>query len=152
MKNHLKRFTLLLCICIMGGQAFSQIDSVYIDYDSCVVNRIQSNEPNTTFAHSLEFAALTWICDSAFCVTRTMMNLPLEQLPANAHILHAFMNLYPDTNSLLGFYNYPTYGIDNRGKIRRVTEYWNSQNVSWNTQPQTTKINQAFLPSSLSNT
>lgn len=148
MKNYLPVVASCLMLLANTFATKAQIDTVYIEYDSCSVNIIQSNQPNSVYPFAENFAALTWICDSFPCITKTMMNLYLGQVPGNAHILDARMSLYSDHTSGLGFYNHPTYGPANRGTIKRVTEYWNSSAVTWNTQPQTTKINQAYLHSS----
>lgn len=148
MKNQLPVIVLSLLLCCTAIKSFAQIDSLVIYYDSCAVNNIQSNQPNTVFPYSSDFAALTWMEDSSAYTVRSLMPINLWQLPANAHILDARLSLFADTSSLLGFHNHPTYGSNNRGTLKRITGYWNA-NVTWNTQPQTTKVHEVHLHSSV---
>jgi hypothetical protein len=80
---------------------------------------------------------------------RTLMSVDLSILPPNIHVVDATLSLYADPAcTYLGYYGQPTYGSDNRSKIRRITTPWDPNTVTWNNQPSTTKVNQAFLPSS----
>lgn len=85
---------------------------------------------------------------------RALIQFDLSQIPANATITSATMNLYADnpTQTFVGNPSTPMNGTNNASYIRRITSAWTESGVTWNNQPSTTTSNQIILPTSTSNT
>jgi Secretion system C-terminal sorting domain len=94
----------------------------------------------------------------AFCIpgaaggqntNRALLNFDLSTYPSNAVLLSADLYLYSSgyINNLL-----PGHFGANSSYIRRVTGNWSENNVTWNSQPATTNVNQVLIPATTSST
>ncbi|MBK5286451.1 MAG: DNRLRE domain-containing protein, partial [Bacteroidia bacterium] len=115
---------------------------------------ISDNFASSNFGNHTEELLLTWSCSGSPCVGRSIMNFDLSAIPTNSIINSATLYLYADINNAgsNGIPGQPTYGTDNAGWVRRITQSWNENTVTWNTQPSFTTQNEVTLPQSTSTT
>jgi len=97
----------------------------------------------------VELPAVAWTFDGSPGVFKALIEFDLSSIPANATIVDAKLSLYACSNcSDLG---HEALGAEvNAGVIRRVTEPWQENVVTWDTQPAVTTTNQVALPASTS--
>jgi len=112
---------------------------------------------NTNNGSSPEITATTWTWNSGGCGTGIARSLirfdELSTIPTNAVILNAKLKLYGMSFNVGGYfpqgnscYLGTPYGASNQSFIQRVTNFWNEQTVTWNTQPNTDTSNQITIP------
>ena len=80
--------------------------------------------------------------------SRSFIRFDLSQIPQNATINSAVITLYADTP--IGGGN-TTIGGSNASYFRRITQDWNDNIITWNSQPSVTNQNQVSVPSSITN-
>ncbi len=96
-----------------------------------------------------ELPAVAWTFDGSPGVFRALLEFDLSGIPVNATIVDAKLSLYACSNcSDLG--HEALNGEVNTGIIRRVTEAWDENTVTWNTQPAVIDVNQVALAASTS--
>lgn len=80
---------------------------------------------------------------------RTLIYFDLSELPANAIIKDATLDLFFNKTSLDYASVVQQYGANtsNQSVLRRVTSPWEESEVTWATQPSVTNENQVFIPS-----
>ncbi len=110
---------------------------------------ISSFTPNTNYALHPEYGALSWTCGGSPCQGRSLMKFNLNEIPQNAIINDATLYLTAE-NPSNGYSNQPTFGTNNASAIKRITQSWSENTVTWNNQPTTTTLNQVTLPQSSS--
>ena len=106
--------------------------------------------PNNNYGNHPEIEGITWTCSSVLCLGRSLIEFDLSFIPSGSTINSATLNLYANPNALNGISGQPTYGSDNAGFVRRVTQSWNQNTVTWNNQPITTTQNEVVIPQSIS--
>ena len=111
---------------------------------------ITTQVPGANYGTLVDFLAMTWTCQSVLCLGRSLIEFDLSAIPATAHIDTAFLFLYANNNSPNGNLGEPTYGNDNAGVLRRITQSWNENTVTWNNQPATTTQDEVNIPLSAS--
>ncbi len=80
-------------------------------------------------------------------VLRSLFDFDLSSIPAEAHIESATLYLYHhEANNNFGHQG------QNEGVIKRITQSWSENTVTWNTQPGSTTLNQVSIPASTSTT
>ncbi|MGL1886220.1 MAG: DNRLRE domain-containing protein [Reichenbachiella sp.] len=86
-----------------------------------------------------------WTQNGELNVNRVLIDFNLDKIPSSAIIDSAFLSLYFNPTSA-----YNKDGKGNQGQdsiiIQRVTSDWNENDVTWNKQPETTKVNQLVIP------
>jgi hypothetical protein len=111
---------------------------------------IGSFQPATNAGNSTDLSALTWTCGGPLCLGRGLIQFDLSLIPSNATVTAATLSLSSNTTSANGIPGQPMYGTSNGAYVRRITQVWNENLVTWNNQPATTTLNQAVLPQSTS--
>jgi len=95
------------------------------------------------YGSDIDFIAATWTFQGEPGTLRSMIQFDLSSIPAGAGIVDARLSLY---------YNFVSGSAgqagDNAAYLRRITENWDENTVSWNTQPSFTNTNQVLLPKS----
>ncbi len=104
------------------------------------------SEANNNYGSNEQFCAAAWTFSGTPGVIRPLVEFPLNQVPANATILSAYLSLYAIDNSN----GFGYHSGSNECWIERITTSWNESTVTWNTQPQTTTQNRTSMPASLS--
>ena len=80
-------------------------------------------------------------------LVRTLVGFDLSQIPVNASLISAFLNLY----SLHPIGNYPGhYGTANSALLQRITQNWGEYTATWVNQPVTTSVNEVTLAAATS--
>ncbi len=111
---------------------------------------VQTDFPSTNKGNGSNFLSATWTCGGNLCLDRSLVQFDLSAVPTGAVLVTAYLSLYADNNSVLGYNGTPTYGSNNAAWLRRVTSTWQENTVTWNNQPTTTTINQITLSQSTS--
>lgn len=116
------------------------------------VNDYGSNT-STNFGNAPVFASYIWTNGTVF-TNKALLQFDFSSIPANATITSALLDLYADnpTTTFVGNPSTPMNGTNNASYIRRITQAWTENTVTWNNQPSVSNINQATLPTSNSAT
>ncbi|MCK9398783.1 MAG: DNRLRE domain-containing protein [Bacteroidales bacterium] len=100
--------------------------------------------PNNNYGNSPKFVCSGWTHYGEPGVNRSLIDFDLSVIPENAVI----------TDAKLSFYFVclePTYfghTGNNEAYLQLITETWEEDSVTWNTQPMTTEADQLYLPPS----
>ncbi len=105
---------------------------------------------NLNFVTHPSDEVITWTCNSVLCLGRSLIQFNLSSIPQTALVDSAFLELYANANNLNGIQGSPMYGNDNVGLIQRITQSWNPNTVTWNSQPLSTTVDEVYLPQSTS--
>jgi hypothetical protein len=100
---------------------------------------------NYTDPNGPEIDASAWTSNGGAFNQRAAFIFNFTQLPANATILSAKLNLYSDPTPLNGNQVDANYGSNNAIYIERVISSWNTSSA-WANQPATTATNQILIP------
>lgn len=85
--------------------------------------------------------ASAWTHSGEIGKGRSFIQFALPQIPDNATIVSASLNLYHDYSSAhIGHYG------DNAGKIEKIIDNWSLNNLNWDNQPAVSEINSVSLP------
>ncbi len=109
---------------------------------------LASDAPMNNYGTHPEIAAISWTCQSTPCFARGLLNFDFSQLPQGAVINSAVLNLFANTNPQNG--NGIAMQGNNTSVLQRVVSPWTENGVSWFTQPNTTNLNEVYLPQSSS--
>jgi len=96
-----------------------------------------------------DFLATTWTKNGNYSVGRSLIRFDLSQIPANATILSAKLNLYHYDSP----YNsgHSQLSGTNPAKLFMVTQAWNASTVTWNNKPTAQAANAISLPATANN-
>jgi len=96
------------------------------------------------FKNHPDFIATTWTKNGNKSVGRSLMRFNFSQIPTNATILSAKLNLYHyNSNDNSG---HSQLSGTNAAKLYLVTQAWNASTVTWNNQPASQMQNAISLP------
>lgn len=112
---------------------------------------MSSNYPSDVSSDSTQLIALAWTCNAIgfpVCNQRTVFKLDVSSIPAGTLISSARLKLYAKTNYPYAIPGQPTYGSGNTGLLQKITEYWQPDTITWNSQPPIDEISQKVLPAS----
>ncbi len=140
---------LLVCFCFSGlsAQVTSTIKPVAgAGKDASITTQV----PTANYGTLEDFEGLTWTCQTVLCNGRSTIEFDLSFIPAGSVINSATLYLYANNNAPNGIVGQPTYGNDNAGYLRRITQSWNENTITWNNQPATTTMNEVTIPQSTS--
>ena len=137
---------LYLCILLFSSPVMSQTTIVLqpdaTEGKDAKVFNIGSLQ---NYGSDIDFIAATWTFSGEPGTLRSMIQFDLSSIPAGAGIVDARLSLY---------YNFVSSSSGQAGNnaayLRRITENWDENTVSWNTQPAFTNVNQVLLPESTS--
>ncbi|RRB00131.1 DNRLRE domain-containing protein [Larkinella rosea] len=85
-------------------------------------------------------------------ISRSVVQFDLGSIPENSTIQQAYIYLYFNPTSPYRYPGYPGHIGDNAFFIQRTTSLWDESTVTWNTQPQSTTVNQVAVPAATSPT
>ncbi len=139
----MKNFT-LLSFLLLAYSAFSQTTIVIQpDASSGKDAKVFSLDPSQNFGTDADFIAATWTFSNQPGKLRSIIQFDLSAIPAGATVLDAKLSL---------FYNFVSGSAGQAGNnasfLRRITDPWDENTVTWNTQPSTSNIHQVYLPKS----
>lgn len=111
---------------------------------------VYSYYPNTPGIGTTNLLAAAWTHNGTPSTARSLLKFDFL-IPAGATVRSAKLSLYaasphPNSGNLIDAH----YGTSNAMAVQRVTSVWNATNVTWNSQPSTTTVNQVVLPNSTS--
>ena len=108
---------------------------------------ISDNVATSGQGNSTEFDAAAWTISGTPLKIRGLIEFDLSSVPSGATIQSAVLTLYNNPNSQNGNANgqHVHSNGSNAAFLQRITSPW-TENVSWNTQPTTTTLNQVSLP------
>jgi hypothetical protein len=107
-------------------------------------SEVYSNLGNSHYS-SESLRGATWTFGGNEGTIRGFLEFDLSDLPPNAIIQDAYLSLYSPDEPDPQFHS----GVNN-STLRRVTEEWHENTVTYNNQPSTTAENQIFLSGSTS--
>ena len=149
----MKFFTHLLFITLYFGLTFtghSQSTTITLqpDSDSGKDAHLSSKNNTTNYSNSSALRARAWTSSGQSTKARGLIDFDLSSIPSNAIITDAKLTLTPyisgSSNPLIG---------QNRMVIKRITQNWEEQSVTWNNQPSTDQDFQVIIgPSSSTST
>lgn len=102
------------------------------------------SEVNKNYGYIPQFSANSWTFEGIRGVVRSVMKFDLSSLPQNAQIQKATLSLYA-WGSDTGFGQHSNRGGSNKSWLQRITEPWDENEVTWNTQPATTTQGQISI-------
>jgi hypothetical protein len=102
---------------------------------------VEKSQPNTNYGNSTALIALNYVTGNP--LYRALLKFDLSSIPSNAPILAAKLSLYSDSVSTYGTIHKSFY-------IRQITQPWNEQTVTWNTQPTFTELNRIAIADGVS--
>lgn len=138
-------FVFLICVPV-----FAQIDTIVYKPGSedGVDAWLSDKYPAQNFANYGEISMAIWVGGSTNNIVRSLMDFRLYGLPPGAVILNAQLTLF-----VFGFpFNWngsPLSGI-NDFYIRRITQPWKEDSVTWNNQPAVDTTYQVYVSSTAS--
>jgi len=137
---------MILCCLKIAVQAQVSV-TLPIDYDAAIGYHGISNA-NNNYGDAIQNAAYAISDIAGLNVNRALIHFDLSSLPANAQIISAKLNLYSTgpLGTLAGSQG------NNGALLQRIVQPWDPNTVTWNSQPDSTSINQVVLPKSTSPT
>lgn len=145
-----KRYLLLITLFfVLSGNINAQYNVVLRPDKSEGKNAlIVSNLPNANYANHPDFASMAWTYNDNPVDARSFIQFDLSAIPEGATIISAKLSLYAYNSSSNG--SHSTMNGSNESYLRRITEPWNEDSITWSKQPATSTINQVLLPQSTS--
>ena len=114
--------------------------------DAEIFSCVQCGYNNQNFGASKELSAIAWTNGGAVSNARGLIEFDLSAIPAKSLINNAKLSLYYNPTSTNG--NDTALIGTNACLLKRITENWTRETVTWDNQPQTTEINKVILPQS----
>lgn len=141
---------LLFAMCSSMGVAQTTV-TIYTNPQNSSSALINNYYPNTALGFTDDLHAIAWTSSSVVFTTRGLLRIDLSSIPANAVIQSATLSLYSNTTSSNQQLHSSLSG-SNAGFLRRITQPWNANAVSWGNQPSVSTQNQVIIPQSTSST
>ncbi|HNS11378.1 MAG TPA: DNRLRE domain-containing protein [Bacteroidia bacterium] len=116
--------------------------------DAVIGNCVLAGYDTSNFGSSPEFDALAWTFSGTITDLRSLIYWNFSSIPTNAIVTDAKLTLYWNPNSSNTGHSI-TSG-SNEATIVKITDPWDENDVTWNTQPATDTLNQAYVPISTS--
>ncbi|RLD50438.1 MAG: hypothetical protein DRJ05_19610 [Bacteroidetes bacterium] len=108
---------------------------------------VRSFMPNKNWGDNESLFAAAWTYNGDFGITRPLFSFDLSVIPDSSNISNASLSLFYDPNC-----GHEGHGGSNESYLSRITNPWEENTTTWNTQPSFTTQSQAFLPASSSST
>lgn len=151
------KFKILLFLTLLfslTASTYSQnIDTLSASKDANIraANNIGTNQ---NLGSSQFLMMQRWTNRSNPTVLRTFIDFDLSNIPQNAQIIDAKLELHSDSIFMTQILNqgghYTSSGLSNNCYLQRVTSPWNENTINWLNQPSSTSHNQIALPGSTS--
>ncbi len=140
----------LLTVFIVSQSVFSQTTTIVLQPDGSVGKdaAFDNRLPNVNSGSHMEYIASAWTFNGDPVDTRSVIEFDLSVIPEGAIITSALLSLYSFESSINGTHS--TLSGSNASVLKRITEAWEENTVTWNNQPATTAENQLFLPATTS--
>lgn len=146
-----KHYFILIAFLVLTGSIKAQYNLVLRPDKNGGQNAlIVSNLPNTNYANHPDFAAMAWTYNSDLVDARSFLQFDLSGIPLGATVNSAKLSLYGYNSPSNG--SHSTTNGSNESYLRRITEPWNEDSITWDKQPSTSTVNQVLLPKSTSST
>ena len=148
------RFTIIRSFLILSIVTFTNIaigqDTIEIrpgptNGQDC---EIRTDMPDTPLGWSPSFCSICWTESSDSLTIRGLIRFDLNIIPSDSYVIEAILSLYCDPGST----HYQLQYGDNQSYLSRVTQHWDQDTVTWNTQPNSSMDGAIILPASTSNT
>ncbi len=104
----------------------------------------------TNYGTNPDLQANAWTWKGSAGTRRSLVEFDLSSIPANAVVKNASLSLY--YNPTNGDGKHSQLSGSNEVLIQKVTEAWQENQVTWNTQPAATEVGQVELAASTSET
>ncbi len=146
---------LIVCFVLCGFLSKAQ-STIVISPDSSsgkdaiIFGCIPCGFVNLNYGSDNEISAISWTFNSTQSDSRSLLEFDLSIIPVGAVITDAKLDLYhnPQSNNI----GHSTLSGSNACYLRRITQAWSENTVTWNNQPTTTSLNQVQIPISISDT
>lgn len=141
----MKSFLFTLTICIPMCSIAQLVYEIQPDGMSGKDALLWSTDPDVNYGDNGDINITTWTYDGAFGIEHSLLQFDLGKFPESSIIDSAVLSLY--YNPLSGHVGH--YG-DNAAFIYRVTEDWNENTITWNSEPDYTTDDYVEIPASTS--
>jgi len=122
------------------------IDSWLLDYHPDV------DAPNKNYGSSAEFMAMAWTNGGNNNIVRSLIDFDLSSIPSNVEILMAELTFYAINNTIHSQgQGHSQLTSSNACYLKRITESWDENTVTWNSQPNVSTDNIITLNASENN-
>ncbi len=147
--RHCKPFVLFTLACITHALNAQTSVLLPVTRDVALGYHDNYNTANTNYNTSIHFSAFSQPGNAGGVNKgRGLMDFDLSVIPSGSNILGAFLNLTAIGPFGVGDVAEVGHVGPDQCKLKRVTEAWNDNTVTWNTQPATTDVNATALASS----
>lgn len=147
MKTNL--LVLISMLMIFHSRVYSQT-TISIKLDAIGEDAtIDDFSPTQNNPSEIEYFSGSWTIGGTAVIWRNLFRFDLSQLPANAVIQSAYMNLYFAPLNNFGA-NDTSLTNSNQSVLQRIDGAWNENSVTWINQPATVSQNQVILQQSTS--
>ena len=119
-------------------------------YDAEIFSCIASGYDTTNYGTIQDVCATAWTHSGDTSLVRSLFKFDLSFIPNNYIVTSARLTLYYNPSSAEG--QHASLSGPNSSVLQRITTNWGENTVTWNTQPQTTTVNQVLIPSTTSST
>jgi hypothetical protein len=141
----MKKILILITCILFSGILKAQNERVItLPSSGSAVRYANVNSNASVDTTSAELDAMVWTGG----VSHVYLQFDLSQMPANAIVDSAYLNLYADASAGNGNAGSPTYGTNNACGIYQVTGNWSGSAITWAAQPTYTSANSVTLPQS----
>jgi len=145
----MKRALITLMLAIGVQYAYAQSTLLTLTTDTSFKDAvIETFQPNATGGNNTIAFVTAWSNSGSPNTKRYLLQFDFSAIPAGAVIDSAKLSLYKGNTTLLS----NIHQGSNSWGIRRLTQSWNEQTVTWNNQPTSTPVNRTIVPATTSNT
>lgn len=142
-----KLFTRILIICLsltgtLNAQTLLTLQPLAEDAKDA---EIWNLEPSENYGDWPEVKANAWTWSGEDGYQRALFEFDLSEIPAGATIVSAELSLYGVDGSSTQYHS-----GENKSWLKRITQSWEENTVTWSTQPSTTDVDQVMLETSSS--
>lgn len=102
--------------------------------------RVWSHQPNSPIPNSNKFDGMEWTFNGTPGESRGLIEFDMAPIPSTANVTSAELTLY-------GIDHEPR-NYSNHAYLKRMTQPWKEDSVTWNTRPATDTTGQIYLPQS----
>jgi Secretion system C-terminal sorting domain len=146
-----KRLLLLMSVFFTAHSIYTQTTitiqpSASTGKDAIIANCIPCGYSASNFGTHPDFMAVAWTNGGAISNARALIEFDLSAIPSGSVITNAELSLYHYFSPFnIG---HSQLGGSNSSYLRRITQSWQENTISWDNQPSTTTQNQVLLNAS----